>query len=208
MRRAPRLGNLLLATVLVVGCAAPAATFTPNGPCVADGRAAGSYPELELLVPRALGEDAAVGVDSGRSCTVAALGTYASHGITELRFAGATWDEGEGDATAIAIVTTPGSGPALNTTWVEEFYTAGALNGKHTENTKTSRPTMTGVGAVFRLETLNDLSQQTVVIWPGGSVVHVVIVATRVTPDASLTEHERRVAVAVEAAAAVVLSPE
>jgi len=56
---------------------------------------------------------------------------------------------------------------------------------------------------VFRLETVNDLSLQTVVIWPAGQLVRVVIVATTIRPDASRAAHDERVAIAVEVAAGV-----
>jgi hypothetical protein len=62
---------------------------------------------------------------------------------------------------------------------------------------------MTGAGEVYRLETLNDLSLQTVVIWPTAPYVHVVIVATQVAPGASREDHDQRVAIAVEVAAGV-----
>ena len=62
---------------------------------------------------------------------------------------------------------------------------------------------MPGAGLVFRLETLNNLSLQTVVVWPDGPDVWVVIVATTVDPSASRAAHDQRVEAAVADAAAM-----
>jgi hypothetical protein len=142
-------------------------------------------------------------LDSGWNCADASLGSYTAHGIHTIWFAGATWDNGGGDATVAAILASGDGEPPLQTAWVEEFYTIGAINGRHTGDVTTTHPTMAGAGNVFRLETLNDLSLQTVVIWPAAPYVRVVIVATTVSPDASRADHEQRVATAVEVAAAV-----
>lgn len=192
-----------LALVLVAGaCGGSAGASVPIGACAADVRAAGAFPELEQLLPRGMTEAAPTTVDSGANCTPASLGTYAARGLREIRFAGATWDHGDGEATVVAILTTPpGAQPALDVTWVEEFYTAGAVAGRTIDDVKTSRPVMRGAGQVFRLEAINNLSLQTVVIWPAGSYVRVVIVATNVAPNASRADHDRRVETAVEVAA-------
>lgn len=191
----------LIATVVTAGCGALGGA-SPNPACPnGDVRAAGTFPALESLLPTAIVMRTPNTVDSGYNCTAAALGTYTSHGLAKLRFAGATWDQGNGNGTVIAIMAAD-TGP-LTAAWVEEFYTAGAVAGKHTGNVKTDRPTMSGAGQVFRLETVNDLSLQTVVIWPAGPYVHVVIAATTVAPDASRADHDQRVAIAVEVAAAV-----
>ena len=186
-------------TVVVVGCGQAGGSFDPRGPCIADGRTAGAYPDLERRLPASLGAAAPPTGDSGRSGTPGALGTYASHGVGELRYAGSTWDEGSGNATAIVILTTPAAQPAMQQDWVEEFYLAGARASTKTENIEKRHETMDGLD-VFRIETLNDLSFQTVLVWseaPGE--VHVVIAATRVEPDASRDEHEARVAAAFAA---------
>jgi hypothetical protein len=155
------------------------------------------------MLPKQLDGRAPDLVDSGANCTAAALGTYATHGISELRFAGATWDGSNGDGTVIALMSTPAPAQlALHVAWVEEFYTAGAQNATHTENITTTRPSMPRAGIVFRLETLNNLSLQTVVVWPDGPDVWVVIVATTVDPNASRAGHDQRVEAAVAAAAA------
>ena len=203
-----RSGGAVAALVFVlasalVACGGDPTPTTIGAACVADTRAPGTFPELEALLPRGMIEASPTAVDSGANCTAASLGTYRSRGISELRFAGATWDYGHGDATVVAILESAPVGPVLELAWVEEFYTTGAVNGRHTGEVKTTRPVMAGAGQVFRLETVNDLSLQTVVIWPAGQRTRVVIVATTVDPDASRAAHDQRVATAVEVAAGV-----
>jgi hypothetical protein len=190
------LGALALLVAALAGCGQTAGTFSPQGGCLADGRAAGAYPALEALVPKAIG-DKPTAVDSGRNCSDAALGTLVSHGEHELQFAGATLDEGSGNGSVIAVFQAATGQPRLTAAWMEEFYTSGAVSSGKTDNTTTTRPTMGAAGKVFRLETLNDLSQQTVVVLPGDGQVRVAIVATAVGPDASKAEHDKRVEAAV-----------
>ena len=200
------MAGLALAVGLVVAaCAGAGATFSTSGPCLADGRAAGAYPELEAAVPRLLGGAAASTTDSGRNCSDKALGTLTAHAVHELRFAGATWDLGGGTGTSIAVLALPAG--RLPIEWAQEFYTAGALNGSKTDNVKTSHPTFAGVDAAFRVDALNDLSQQAVVLWQLGNDVRVVIVASHVDPNASMAAHEARVSEAVAAAVAVASAP-
>ncbi len=198
-----RLGAIFVAVLAVAAACMPSASPAPSGGaggCTSDIRAAGTFPDLEALLPRGMIEAAPTAVDSGANCTDASLGSYRQHGIAELRFAGATWDYGDGNGTVTAVLTTPAGQPPLEATWVEEFYTAGAFAGRNVENIDTSRPNVPGVGDVYRLDTLNNLSQQTVVVWPAEGYVRVVIVATEVGPDASREDHDERVRVAVEVA--------
>lgn len=211
MRRAKALlTGVSLAAVLLSGCGGPASSFTPDGPCVTDGRMPGAYPDLEARLPQSLGgigpangtgsataDVQPTTVDSGRSCTQSALGSLWSHDIRELRYAGATWDAGNGDGTVSAFFTTPPGQPPLEAAWMEEFYESGARATSKTENIEISRPTIDPAGEVFRLDTLNDLSLQTVVVWPAKDGIRVVIVATRVSPDASRRAHDDAVAIAV-----------
>lgn len=192
---------VVLAAAVLVGCGPAAGTFSPAGACVTDGRGAGAYPDLEALVPQAIGGKAAT-VDSGRNCSDKALGTLTSHEVHEVRFAGATVDEGQGNGTVVAIFEAADGQPSLSSDWIDEFYLAGALQSGKTDNTTTTHPTMGAAGEVYRIDTLNDLSQQTVVVLPGSARIRVVIVATAVGPDASRAEHDRRVETAVAAAAA------
>jgi len=167
---------------------------------VADGRAPGTYPELEHGLPTSLGGRAPDLLDSGRSCTAAALSTYASHGISEVRYAGATWTEGAQNGTVIAVFVAGPGQPPLDQTWVQEFYETGARASTKTENIEITMPQLGQGGRYWRLETLNDLSLQTVAVWGGDpGVVHVVIVATQVQPGASRSGHNDRVDRAIQA---------
>ncbi len=202
-RRPASLALAFLLSIVATACGGPPGPTPIGATCQTDSRAPGTFPELEAVLPRGMIERSPDAVDSGANCTEASLTTYRSHGIRELRFAGATWDYGNGDATVAAVVRAGASGVPLQLPWVEEFYTTGAVNGRHTGEVKTTRPTMPGAGQVFRLETVNDLSLQTVVVWPAGQLVRVVIVATTIRPDASRAGHDERVAIAVEVAAGV-----
>lgn len=200
-----RLAALFVAALVAGACGQPAMATGVLGPCGdarTDAVSIGGFPELEEHLPTSLDGRAPDVVNSGRSCTQKALGSLVTHGINEIDYAGATWNEAQSNGTVIAMLTAPGDGPTLELAWVEEFYTAGAVGATKTDNVTTSRPTMGLAGQVFRLEALNDLSQQTVVVWGEPGFVHVVIVVTDVGPTASRAEHDARVATAVDAAAA------
>lgn len=173
--------------------------------CLVDGRAPGAYPELEALVPTSLGGKSPTTIDSGRNCSDKALGSLAAHGVHELRFAGATWDAGGGAGTSIAILGLPTD--SLAVAWVEEFYESGARTASKTDNVATSRPLFPGIGATFRVDALNDLSYQSIVVWPEGPRVRVAIVASPVSPSASMADHDAQVAAAMATAATFTSSP-
>ena len=197
---ATALAVALIAAMILAACGAAPAATGPLGPCgadKADATSIGGFPELEALVPRSLAGVAPNVVNSGRSCSDKALGSLATHGVHDLRFAGATWNQGKADATVIAVLATPSDQPLAQQAWIEEFYTAGAVAGTKTDNVTTTRPTMDPVGQVFRIDALNDLSLQSVVTWNDHGLIHVVIVATEVGPDASRADHDARVAAAV-----------
>ncbi len=195
--------GLAVAGLVLGACGAFGPTFAPTGACLVDGRAPGAYPDLEAKVPRTISGRPATSVSSGRDCSTDALGSFVNHDVHELRFAGATWDEGSGNGVSIAVLALPDQ--PLPVAWAEEFYQLGAENGTHTGNIQVARPTYPGIGTVFRLDTLNDLSFQTVLVWAAGPLVRVVIVATQVGPSASRTVHDARVA---ESVGAVVLASE
>jgi hypothetical protein len=196
----PRLLALALCLVVVSACGSAGASIGPLGACGDDARGSGAYPDIEALLPTSLDGRAPDRVDSGRSCSATALSTYASHGIGEVRYAGATWTEGAQDGTVIAdFVAGPGQ-PQLDQTWVQEFYEAGARASTKTENIEITMPQLPEGGRYWRLQTLNDLSLQTVAVWGGGpGTVHVVIVATQVQPGASRANHDERVDRAIAA---------
>ena len=197
-RGATTLAAALTLALAVAGCAGAAATFDPAGPCVADGRAAGAYPDLEARLPSALGGAAPGTVNSGRNCSDAALGSLVAHDLDEIRFAGATWDLGGGKGVSSVVLGLEGAD--LPAAWIAEFYEIGARTAKRTDNIETSRPAYPGAGEAWRLDTLNDLSLQTVVTWQDGEIVRVVLVATPAVPGASRRAHDDLVETAVGAA--------
>lgn len=202
MTRALILGAVvgILVVTGTAACGTPLVSADPHGPCEANARSAGAYPDLEALLPRDIDGVAPTTVDSGRSCTTDALSTYAAHGFTEIRYAGATWSEDPGNATVIAVFTAPPPQPELDQTWVQEFYETGARRSTKTENIEISGPQLGEGGRYWRLETLNDLSLQTVAVWGGDpGLVHVVIVATTVEPGASRAVHNERLDGAIRA---------
>ena len=209
MRSSPRFIGLAIALVAVLagcGSASASVSFSTAGACLSDGRAPGAYPELEALVPATLAGKPPTTLDSGRNCSDKALGSLTTHGVHELRFGGGTWDAGGGAGTSIATLGL--ADDDLPVAWIEEFYELGARTASKTDNVSTSRPTLASVGPAFRVDALNDLSFQSIVVWPVGSRVRVVIVASPVSPSASMADHDAQVEAAVAAAAPVpVLSP-
>ena len=191
---------LVVLTALAAVAAGCSSSPSPAPGACADTRAPGANRALEARLPARLAGLPPSRVDSGANCSADALTTLKAHGVAELDFAGATWDAGNGVATSIAVLALPAAAP-LPVAWVEEFYEVGARSGKKTDNIAVSRPTFPGLGGAFRLDALNDLSFQSVVVWPDGPIVRVVIVASPVSPSASRAEHDSRVEVAVQAAA-------
>jgi len=197
---------LVAAALVALGCQPASASFQPEGACVADGRAPGTYPDLEAKLPGGLGEEGSATRDSGRSCSDQRLSTLKAHGVTDLRYAGDTWTPEGGSQTVVAVFATPPGQPPLQAAWMQEFYQAGAQASTKTENITVTQPSMPDAGAVWRLDTLNDLSFQSVVVWPGDGLVHVVIVATQLQPGGlTRADHDRSVLTAVHWA--VVLGP-
>ena len=168
--------GLFVAGSLVAACGAtqaPPATFDPASACTTDGHRAGAYPDLEASLPASYEGKPATTTDSGRSCTAAALGTLASHGVTGVRFAGATWALGESRALTVAVF----DGTGIDAPAMLEFYAVPARSASHTEKLQTSDMTAGGRPAQ-RLDVLNsDGTGQTIVTWPAAvpGRVHVLL---------------------------------
>jgi hypothetical protein len=183
---------MVFVALVVSACAG--ARFDPSGPCTADGRAPGAYPELERLIPDRFDGAAPTVLDSGRNCSAAALGSLASHQVGELRFAGGQWHRGDRSGVTMAVLNSP---TGLDAAWVGEFYESSARVARHTENVSAG-PARIGSVDAFRIETLNDqTSFQTVVVWAGKSAIKVVIVASDVNEVGSRTAHDEIVGRAV-----------
>jgi len=185
MRRSIRAGLLALAVVAVAAAcgAGPAPSFDPTGLCSTDGRAAGAYPDLEALIPTLYQGVPPATLDSGRNCTATNLGSLASLGISEVRFAGGTWTFGAERAAVMAVFRAKG----LSADSLAAFYGESARTAARTEILAQSRPTIAGRQGQ-RLDTKTGVRVQTVVVWPaaGRDVVNVVI--TNDLPDARIQD--------------------
>lgn len=189
-------GAALAVAALLAGCGGE--IFDPDGPCTADGSAPGAYPELEAVVPTALNGSPPSDLDSGRACTPAGLGTLATHGVNEMRFAGATWAESSDSGTSLAVFTDP-DGPAMQPAWMAEFYEAGARAASKVDSIATSEypvgPSLIG----RRVDVLNGESFQTIVVWERDGRTAAALVANAIREIQTREAHDRDVRAAVDA---------
>lgn len=176
LRRRLAAPALLLAVALATAACGSrnlVASFDPASACTTDGREPGAYPDLEALLPTAYQGKPPATVDSGRSCTTSALGTLATHGITGVRFAGATWSLGASTALTVAVF----DGTGLDAPEMLEFYETPARSASHTDTYTDSDVTVGGLPGK-RLDVLNtDGTGQTIVAWPSSTPgrVHVLL---------------------------------
>jgi hypothetical protein len=188
MPRSGRFGILSLAVVvsvfLVAACGAGTSpSFDPTGACSTDGRAAGAYPDLEALVPTSYQGVPPETLDSGRNCTPGNLGSLASFGISEVRFAGGTWTFGAERAAVLAVFRTTG----LTADALATFYAESARVASRTDVVGSSAPVIGGRPG-RRLDTKTGERVQTVVIWPGSQRDVVNVVITNDLPDARIQD--------------------
>ena len=188
---------ILLVGALASGCGQ--GTFDPSGPCTADGRAAGAFPELEALVPPEFRGRAPDRVDSGRNCTTTALATLALHNVSELRFAGGIWDLGSSSGVTLAVFDAPRDEAGLEAAWMAEFFEAGARTARRVESVDARSIVLPDGEAASQIDALNGESYQTVVVWPDGDRVRVALVASFIREVSTKEAHE---AVVTEAIAA------
>jgi hypothetical protein len=169
----------LLLSAAVAACGGEAsASFDPTGPCATDGTMAGAYPELEARIPTTYEDQAPATLDSGRNCSDENLGSLKDEGITEVRYAGGTWDFGGNRAAALAIFTAPGLTPDM----VFDFYRTSAEAANRTTITGESTPTLAGHD-VQRLDSKTGERIQTVVVWASDAADIVNVVLTNDLPD-------------------------
>ncbi len=180
-RFATPLVAILVVALVVAGCAGAVASFDPTGSCVADGVAVGAYPELEALVPATFEDQVPETLDSGRNCTSENLGSLASAGIDEVRFAGGTWSFGGRRAAALVVFQAPG----LRAADVAEFYRASAAIANRTEVTAATEMILADRKG-FRLDTTTGDRVQTVLIWPASVADRVNVVLSTDLPDPKL----------------------
>jgi hypothetical protein len=177
----------LFVAAIAAGCVGQgAASFDPAGPCTVDGQRPGAYPELEALIPPTFQGVAPTRLDSGRNCTERNLGTLATHGIREVRFAGGLWETGARSGVTLAVLAAPG----LTGARLHEFYEAGARAGRRTEDVQSSVDKHDGE-FVGQIDTLNGESFQTILVWAGddSGLVRVVLVASDVRENQDRGPH-------------------
>jgi hypothetical protein len=192
-------GLAIALTLLLVACGGRA--FDPTGPCTADGRAPGAYPELEALVRTTFSGREPDRLDSGRNCSDAALGTLKGAGISEIRFAGSTWNLGASSGVTIAVL----EGEGLDAEEAAAFYEAGARAGRNVESVETQTVDVNGVSAT-RIDALNGESFQTVIVAPTDvpNLVKVVLVASFIREVQTREAHD---SVVIDAMAAALGEP-
>jgi hypothetical protein len=174
----------LVIAIAACGTAPPVASFDPASACDTDGRFPGAYPELEALLPTAFEGKAPESVDSGRSCTDAALGTLAGEGVDGLRFAGATWALGGTSGVTVAVF----EGDGLDASKLLTFYEDGARTARRTEKLQVSETTVGGADAK-RLDVLgSDGTGQTIVTWPADEPGRVNVLLAADVGDARVAE--------------------
>ena len=181
--------------VLLAGCGA---RFDPTGPCTANGSAPGAYPELEAAVPKEFRGAPPSDVDSGRACTPDGLGTLASHGVTEMRFAGGTWSTGTSSGLSLAVFVGP-TGPTLTRDWITEFYETGAKSGKNVTSVETTDYLVGAALTGRRIDVLNGESYQSVVVWQRNGQIAVALVADFIREIQTKEAHDVVVRAAVDA---------
>jgi hypothetical protein len=175
---------MLIVSLLVAACGSSVApSFDPTGTCTSDGRAPGAYPDLEALVPKVYQNVPPLTLDSGRNCTPTNLGTLASLGITEIRFAGGTWTFGAERAAVLAVFRTPG----LTSDGLAAFYAASAQAAARTQIVAATTPMISGRQG-RRLDTATSGRVQTVVTWPSRTPDVVNVVITNDLPDARIQD--------------------
>jgi hypothetical protein len=172
----------LLIAMLVAACSSgPTTSFDPSGPCASDGSAAGAYPALEARIPTSYEGQAPGHLDSGRHCSSENLGSLAAAGITEVRFAGGTWDFG-GDAAAVLAVF---EADGLTAAQIAEFYATSARAADRT--TVDGETTLTLAGRPgLRLDTTTGSRTQTILVWPSADQNVVDVVIGNELPDPKL----------------------
>jgi hypothetical protein len=182
-RRFP-IAALVAVMFLLAACAPyPPASFDATGVCTGDGSAPGAYPDLEARLPKSLRDEPPATLDSGRHCSGPSLGSLASAGISEIRFAGATWSFGAERAAVLALFEASG----LTADAMADFYANSARAANRTEILTESSPTIVGRGG-RRLDTKTGERLQTVVVWPSADADRVNVVITNDLPDARIQE--------------------
>lgn len=184
-RRSVRALLLIALAVGVSACglASPGVTFSPTGPCLADGRAAGAYPDLEALLPRWLEGRGPDRLDSGRNCTATNLGSLADHGIREVRFAGGLWDLAPQSGVTLAVFVAGG----LTADAMGEFYESSARSARKVSGLVVTRPMIDGQPGI-RLDYRDADTPGAIVVWPAPAPGTVRVVLAGGVPERIVQE--------------------
>ena len=155
MRSFRHLTALLAALLLVAACARN--TEPSAAAACPDAQGAGLDSELEALLPDELDGVAPESVESGRFCSAEALGSLIPAGVSELRFAGATWPD---DARGVSLVLY--RAPNLDLDRMADAFANGAGVARRISNVTAVETTFAGrrairVNAVARDRSLNVL---------------------------------------------------
>lgn len=137
-----------------------------------------AYPALEARVPVNFEGRGPDRLDSGRHCTPGSLGSLATAGFDEVRFAGGTWDFGGNRAAALVVF----EAPDLTAGRIAEFYATSARAANRTRVTGESTLTIAGRSG-HRLDSMTGDRTQTVVSWPSAEPGIVNVVITNDLPD-------------------------
>jgi hypothetical protein len=165
--------------MLLAACSgAPVTSFDPTGPCTTDGSASGAYPDLEARIPTSFEGQGPTRLDSGRHCTRESLGSLATAGFSEVRYAGGTWSFGGDRAAALVVFQADG----LTAEAIADFYAESARAANRTTVTGESTPTLAGRPG-RRLDTTTGSRTQTIVVWPSADADIVDVVITNDLPD-------------------------
>lgn len=152
----------LAAAVAACGAAPPP---SPDAPCagVDVDPTPGYYPALESLLPATLASATPGIVNSGRTCSSAALDGLASAGIIDLHFAGAQYPASATTGASLVIYTAPG----LTPTALANAFTASAASDStgSVNQIQTSAVTIAGRPGI-RIQVNNNDQLQTIIFWP------------------------------------------
>ncbi len=185
-RRLPGLLVLAFLPLLLAACAVGASpSYDPAAPCAGadEQRAADFYPDLEAALPSALDGAPPKLRDSGRYCSPATLGTLSTAGLSEVHFAGASWETGDGRGVSAVVYRAPG----LTTDLLADAFTAAAAKATAVSQIKTDQLTIAGRRAV-RIRVNNQDHLQTVVFWPAEAADTVNAVLAAESDDAHLQQ--------------------
>ena len=131
----------------------------PTGGACADTLGAGLDAELEALLPGEIEGRAPASVESGRLCSGESLGTLIPAGIREVRFAGATWPDGDRGVSLVLY-----RAPNLDLDRMADAFANGAGAARRISNV-TARETTFAGGRAIRIDAVARDRALNVLLW-------------------------------------------